>query len=51
MNRLPHKPHISFHGGRWHLGEAYETWLNRGKIYRWNILAAVFVRNLNTGDK
>ena len=34
MNRLPHKPHISFHGGRWHLGEAYGTWLNRGKIHR-----------------
>ena len=51
MNRLPHKPHISFHGGRWHLGEAYETWLNHDKIYSWNILDDVFVRILNTGDK
>ena len=51
MNRLPHKPHIYFTHGKWHIGEAYGTWLNRGKMYRWNLLAGVFVRILNAGDK
>ena len=50
MNRLPHKPHISFHGGRWHLGEAYGA-RHRGKMNRLNLLAGIFVRHLNAGGK
>ena len=51
MNRLPHKPHIYFANGRWHVGEAYGAWTGRAVIERNNHSASRFATKLNIGDK
>ena len=51
MNRLPHKPHIYFANGRWHVGAAYGAWTGRAVIERNTQRVSRSATKSNTGDK